>query len=256
VKLRVVIADDEPPALAKLKKGLLAIQGIEIVAEATDGKAASEAIRSLRPDIAILDIKMPRMDGLTIVRSLTDPPKIVFVTAYAVHGASAFECQAADYLLKPYTAVRLQSVISRLKEQLKLERLSQWIRGEVQVTSDPQDERRLVLKSGSEISIVAADDVECAIAEGNYLHVMTPARKYFVRGVLAGLDEMLAGMPFIRVHRSATVNTSKIQLISLADRELKTISGFRVPISRARLDSLIDVVKELGFPVIGIRNRE
>jgi two-component system LytT family response regulator len=256
MKIRALIAEDELPALTKLHNILLAIPEIEIIGEAQDGRSAAELIRSSRPDVAFVDIRMPGVDGLSVVKSLEDPPKIVFVTAHSAHAVSAFEYHAYDYLLKPYTAKRVESLIARLKEQLKLEHLAEWIRGEAQVAPAPGDaqELRLVLKLGSEIVILVAREIECALTEGNYLHLMTADRKFFVRGVLSDLDGMLRGQTFVRVHRSAIVNMSRIKSISQNAREVLTISGFRLPISRARIQSVIEAVPDLGLPTLGARH--
>lgn len=256
MKIRVLIAEDEVLALTKLHNILQAIPDIEIIGEAQDGRSASEQIRISRPDVAFLDIRMPGLDGLSVVKSLEYPPKIVFVTAYSVHAVSAFEHQAYDYLLKPYTAKRVDNVMARLKEQLKLERLAEWIRGEAQVAPAPSgdQELRLVLKLGSEIVILSSREIECAITEGNYLHLMTARRKFFVRGVLSELDGMLRGEMFVRVHRSALVNLSRIRSISQDAREVLTISGFRLPISRARIQSVVEALPDLGFPILGARH--
>ena len=255
MRIRAVIADDEPPALAKLRRMLAATGEVEILAEAADGAAAVQAIQALRPDVAFLDIRMPERDGIAAVKALQDPPQIVFVTAYSEHAVSAFEHQAVDYLLKPYTSARIQVVVERVRERLKLQRLAEWVRGEVQVAPAPvAGDRRLLLKVGSEIEIVAAADIECVMAEGNYLHVMTLQRKFFVRGVLTSFDEMVEGLPFLRVHRSATVNTGRIKSVSVAERELVTASGFRLPISRARMQLLLQTVEALGLPNLGARS--
>jgi DNA-binding LytR/AlgR family response regulator len=256
MKIRALIAEDELPALTKLHNILLAIPEIEIIGEAQDGRSASELIRSSRPDVAFLDIRMPGVDGLSVVKSLEYPPKIVFVTAHSAHAVSAFEHQAYDYLLKPYTAKRVDSLIARLREQLKLERLAEWIRGEAQVAPAPSGDRelRLVLKLGSEIVFLNTREIECAITEGNYLHLMTARRKFFVRGVLSDLDRMLRGQMFVRVHRSAIVNLSRIRSISHDAREVLTINGFRLPISRARMQSVIEAVPDLGLPTLGARH--
>lgn len=255
MRIRVVIADDEGPALAKLQNILRRLDSVEIVGEASSGQAAVDVIRTSRPDVAFLDIRMPQGDGLSVVSSLPDPPEIVFVTAYSRHALAAFECQAFDYLLKPYTAARVESVIARLEEKLKVERLAEFVRGEVQVAPEPAPlaGNRLILKTGSEMTIIAVADVECALAEGNYLHIMTSKRKFFVRGVLSSLDHILQGEAFLRIHRSAIVNASRIASISLASRVLMTASGFKLPISRARIDALLAAVKSLNIPILGTR---
>jgi two-component system LytT family response regulator len=255
MKIRALIADDEAPALAKLRKSLATSSQVEIVGEAGDGLSAASMIRELRPDVAFLDIRMPGNDGLSAVNGLSDPPLIVFVTAYSEHAASAFACRAVDYLLKPYGPARISEVLGRVQERLRMQRLAEWVRGESQIAPQPAplETNRLVLKLGSELQFVPLTDIECAIAEGNYLHVMTIARKFFVRGVLAALDAIVEEHAFLRVHRSATVNLRRIRALSLDNRELFTTSGFRVPISRSRLSSLLQAIDALGLPTLGDR---
>ena len=254
MNLRVVIAEDEAPALHKLRRMLAAIPNLSVVGEARDGQAAAELIRSLRPDAAFLDIRMPLADGVSVVKSLPVPPKIVFVTAHAAYAATAFEVQAADYLLKPYTAERLTALVERLREQLRLERLGEWMRDGQQVAPDAAaGGHRLALKMGQEIVLVPTAAIECILAEGNYLHILTAKRKFFVRGVLAALEAGLQETAFFRTHRSSTVNLSQLVSVNLQTREATTRSGYRVPISRSRGPALVAQIRNLGVAIVGER---
>src|SRR5690349_12546042 len=137
MNLRVVIAEDELPAMAKLRRLLSTIPEVEVIGEARTARSATELIRTFRPDIAFMDIKMPGGDGLTALTGLADPPKIVFVTAYPQHAAAAFERRASDYILKPYTSERLQQVIEQVRAQVRLERFGELLRGESKVAQFP-----------------------------------------------------------------------------------------------------------------------
>lgn len=118
--LRIVIADDEAPARERLR-GLLARAGsAEVIAEAANGRAAIEAIERSQPDVAILDIQMPDIDGLRVLESLDDPPAVIFSTAYEHHALRAFDLDAVDYLLKPYSADRLRRALDRARRHLAM----------------------------------------------------------------------------------------------------------------------------------------
>jgi len=256
MKVRAVIEEDELPALEKLRTVLEALPGVEVLGVAQDGQRAAELIRELRPDVAFLDIRMPKVSGLSVVASLKDPPEIVFVTAYSKHAVAAFELRAFDYLLKPYTSERVQSVVERLQEHLKLVRLAEVVKSGTHITSTEQggEGGRLLLKSGNEMVIVEIKDVECAIAEANYVHIMTTGRKFFLRGVLSELESMLPQGAFMRTHRSAIANINLVKSLLLEDRELVTVSGFRVPVSGSRIDQVLDALKSAGLPMFGQRN--
>lgn len=255
MKLTVVIAEDEEPALLKLRRLLQEIPQVSIVGEARDGKTALELLRERRPDAVFLDIKMPEADGLAVAQALPCPPKIVFVTAHANFAASAFACQAADYLLKPYSAERLQAVVARLRQQIRLERMAEWMREGQQVAAevDQHGARRLALKMGPEIAFVPARAIECILAEGNYLHVLTAQRKYFVRGVLGAVERALGDCAFFRTHRSCALNLEHVASLSSDTHAAITTSGYRVAVSRSRLAALVEALKQRHSPLIGER---
>ena len=112
---KVLIVDDEAPARERLQRMLLNIEGIEVIGEAEDGLQAIEQIERLRPDLVLLDIQMPGLDGFGVLDALQDPPPIIFVTAYDEYALRAFEVSALDYLLKPYGQDRLEAAVSRAR---------------------------------------------------------------------------------------------------------------------------------------------
>lgn len=106
--MRTLVVDDEAPARERLVRLLADVEGVELVGEAADGRQAVELIEHLRPDLVLLDIQMPGLDGFEVIEALEDPPPIIFVTAYDEYALRAFEVHALDYLLKPYSRARLE----------------------------------------------------------------------------------------------------------------------------------------------------
>jgi two-component system LytT family response regulator len=255
MKLTAVIAEDEEPARTKLRTILSAMPNLTIVGEAADGDTARQVLTRTRPDIAFVDITMPKLDGLSVVQSLPDPPKVVFVTAHPQFAASAFTCQAADYLLKPYTADRLRAVVERIRRQLEVERVAQWFRDGRELAPHPGGDGppRIALKVRQQLLFVPIGAIECVVAEGNYLHVLTADRKFFVRGVLSSFEDAVPPHVFFRTHRSSVVHIDHVVSLSIKDGEAATTSGYRVPVSRARAGALLDGLKSRGIPWLGTR---
>ncbi|MCC7391964.1 response regulator [Candidatus Sumerlaeota bacterium] len=120
MKIRLLIVDDEPLARERARRLLDRAQDIDIVGECANGTEAFAAIEKLQPDVVLLDINMPGLDGLRLVEALDDPPAIIFATAHDHHAVQAFELEAADYLLKPFSAERLKRALDRVRQQFAL----------------------------------------------------------------------------------------------------------------------------------------
>lgn len=190
--LRVLVADDEAPARRKLVRMLAALEGIDLVGEAPDGAAARQALASLQPDVALLDIDMPGLNGLEVARATPPPTQIVFVTAHAQHALQAFELHACDYLLKPYDQARLQDVIAHARER---------------VAATPQ---RLDIDSGNRRVFIALDALDWAQAARNYVEIHTEGKTLLTRSTLDAFAARLSPGSFIRINRSVLVRQSAI----------------------------------------------
>ena len=209
---RALIADDEPALLAHLESALAsAWPELEIVATAANGREALEAARAHKPEIAFLDIRMPGLSGLDVAAQLPADLRVVFVTAYDEYAVDAFEAAAADYLLKPVTAERLQQTVQRLKGAPSIDQaaLSQLI----SQLADPDPPTLTWLRAGygDTTQLVAVDDVIYFEADHKYTNVITRDRTYVLRTPIKALEEQLDGSQFWRVHRSTIVNVSAIE---------------------------------------------
>lgn len=217
--LRTLIVDDEPIARKILREELGSFDDVEITGEADNGALALEKISADHPDLVLLDLQMPVMGGLEVVRNLkhgTHMPVIVIVTAYDKYALQAFEAGAIDYLLKPVGGERLTEAVERAKrltEREAAERLAQ-----LQEIADrgaiPQP-RRIVGRIGEEYFLLSADEIYAFQADGDIVWIITAKKKYFATQTLKVLDQRLKNTSFRRIHRSALVNVDHVRKMSV-----------------------------------------
>jgi two-component system, LytTR family, response regulator len=216
--VRVLIADDEPPARAKVRRFLSADPEVEVVGEAGSGPEAVEAIQRLRPDLVFLDIQMPGADGFGVLAALEAGtlPHVVFVTAYDEYALRAFEVHAVDYLLKPFDADRFRTALDRAKERVRARPPADDLEGRIrralaEARTPPAYLDRVLVRTGSRAVFLRTDEIDWLEAEENYVRLHAGRESYLVRGTLAGLEERLDPAKFIRVHRSHIVNLASIR---------------------------------------------
>jgi two-component system LytT family response regulator len=217
VSARVLIVDDEAPARRKLRAQLVTEAGIEIVGEAGSGPEAVDAIRTLRPDLVFLDVQMPGMNGFEVLEAVgaEGMPVVVFVTAYDEFALEAFEVQAVDYLLKPFSKERFDRALERA-----LRALEHREDGRVQVRSllekvlaGRRPLRRLVVRTGERMLLVGLHEVLHLEADGNYVKVHTASGVHLLRETLTALEGRLDPERFARIHRGEIVNLDAVKEI-------------------------------------------
>jgi len=218
MNLKTLIVDDEPIARKVLREELESIAGIEIVGEAEDGATALRKIGQQHPDLVLLDLQMPAMGGLEVVRRLKHGkhlPVIVVVTAYDEHALKAFEAGAIDYLLKPVRQERLSEAVERARRvtgRQASERIAQ-----LQEIGDPaagQRTRRIVGKIGEEYFLLGTDEIYAFQAEGDLVWIVTAKRKYLAAQTLKVLEQRLKNTNFRRIHRNALINVEHVRKMS------------------------------------------
>ena len=229
--LRTLIVDDEPIARKVLREELASFQDIEIIGEADNGVLALERIYVDHPDLVLLDLQMPEMGGLEVVRNLKRTkhvPAIVIVTAYDKYALQAFEAGAIDYLLKPVGGERLAEAVERAKrltEREAAERLAHL----QEITDKPAvlQARRIVGKVGEEYFLLSADEIYAFQADGEIVWIITAKKKYLATQTLKVLEQRLQNTSFRRIHRSAMVNVDHVRKMSAlsSQRWLITLSN-------------------------------
>lgn len=217
MKIRILIVDDEPLARERVKRFLADERDIEIIAECTDGCEAVEAIRELKPDLVLLDVQIPELDGFGVLEQIgtQDLPIIIFITAYDTHALKAFDFHALDYLLKPFNRERFRRAVERARIRLQtvnpgstdnqiaalLER----------VTAHRKYLDRIMVKTSGRIFFVRVAEIKWISAEGNYLRLHVGNEAHLLRETMNNLSARLDPQKFIRIHRSTLVNLDTIK---------------------------------------------
>ncbi|HEY0969933.1 MAG TPA: LytTR family DNA-binding domain-containing protein [Gemmatimonadales bacterium] len=258
--LRVVIADDELLARQRLEDLLRHERDVDIVATASDGPSAVEAIRAQRPDLVFLDVQMPGLTGPEVVRAVgvEEMPVTVFVTAYDDFAVQAFELAALDYLVKPFDDERFEQAFRRARRTVELaevdrlrDRLLAVLQGSGAPPAAPAQAappapaphylERIAVEMRGQVKVVPVDQVLFVTASGPYAELHTAERTYIIRERMQELEERLDPSRFIRVHRSAIVRLDLIESIirgAGGDYAVKLRGGARVKVSRGRIEEL------------------
>jgi len=229
--LRTLIVDDEPIARKVLREELEVIDDVEVVAEADNGEKALEKISELKPDLVLLDLQMPVMGGLDVVRRLKSGPHmpvVVIVTAYDKFAIQAFEAGAIDYLLKPVGQERLTEAVGRAKQATRrdtFERIAQL--QEIAAPSTAQRAKKIVGRIGEEYFLLDASEIFAFQADGDMVWIITAKRKFMATQTLKMIQNRLANTTFERIHRNALVNVDHVRKITplSSQRWLITLSN-------------------------------
>lgn len=238
--MRVLIADDEPIARQVLREHIESIPGLEVAGEASTGPETLQRILDLKPDLVLLDLQMPELDGLATARFLrgSRTPAVIFVTAYERHALEAFEVGAVDYVLKPVRRERLERAVEKVRMQAL-------------ATAPPAAPpalalRKIVGRRGTDMYLLDPSEIVAFQAEGELVHIVTASetkagQRYLSDHCLKALEEKLEQPRFRRVHRSTIINTDHIRKISpLSSKRwlLRMSNGFEAVVSKRLAGSI------------------
>jgi len=244
--LRVAIVDDEPLARAVLFEFLSAEANVEVVAQCANGFEAVKAVSELTPDLLLLDVQMPKLDGFEVLDLVGKDVAVVFTTAYDRYALRAFEVHAVDYLLKPISAERLSEALTRVRERLG--------RGEratppdmMAAAAQPREghAHRVLVRDGPRVHVIPVDKVDYVQAQDDYVCFRSEGKDYLKEQTLAETEASLDPAVFVRIHRSYLLNLSRLARMDQDERENRVAvltDGKRLPVSRAgytRLSSLL-----------------
>jgi two-component system response regulator AlgR len=207
--MRVLIVDDEKLARERLRELLNEIGGHNVVGEAMNGNEAVERAAELNPDVVLMDIRMPGMDGLEAAMHLMgmdNPPKVIFTTAYDQHALHAFEVNAVDYLLKPIRKDRLAGALDKAKS-LSLQQLK-----DINDASEsPRARTHISVHLRGNIRLVPVKDILYFMADSKYVTIRTPSEEHLIEDSLVNLEKEFGERMFLRIHRNALVATDFIK---------------------------------------------
>jgi len=259
--LRLLLADDEPLALRRMRLALQAIPNVEVVGAASDGVQAMSAMRSLKPDVVLLDIKMPLADGFEVANAVeaSGGPAVIFVSAFDSYALQAFETSAVDYLLKPVEFERLASALDRARERRaakdagrraqELAAVLEALKKEADEREGPRYEREFWIRDRGRFHRVPVADIERIEAERDYVRLYWEGRTLLHRETMSHLEEKLDPNVMLRVHRSAFVNWKRLSAVRRdANGRLMAVldSGEEVPVSRAYAQRVMLEMKTRG----------
>jgi two-component system LytT family response regulator len=268
--LRVLIVDDEAPARTLLREYLEGVPNVDVAGECKDGFEAVKAVAELDPDLLLLDIQMPKLDGFEVLELIEREIPVVFVTAYDHYSIRAFDVHAVDYLLKPYTKERLLDAIDRARDRVARLRAApkagvgpraghrhaegsnsdETRRGtpalpETATARAVRRERapldRILVRDGSRVFVVPVESVHYIEAQDDYVCIVTKDQRLLKQQTLSELEASLDPRRFVRIHRSYLVNVvclTKIEAVTKDSRAAVLKSGVELPVSRQGYDRL------------------
>ena len=245
--LRVAVVDDEDLARGYLCELLAGHPEIRIVAQCANGFEAVKAIADTSPDLLFLDVQMPKLDGFEVLE-LLDPaqaPVVIFVTAYDQYAMRAFDAQAVDYLLKPFSAERFERALDRARARLGERPALPAIAPPPRTGADhPQ---RIVVKDGTRVHVIPVARLDYVTAEDDYVALHSEGKSYLKQQAIAELEALLDPACFVRIHRSAIVNLERVARIEPYGKESRVAilaDGTRLPVSRTGYARLLEAMDD------------
>jgi two-component system, LytTR family, response regulator len=243
-KLTAVIIDDENLARQIVKKYLEDYNNIEVAADCSNGLEGIKKINELHPDLIFLDIQMPKINGFEMLELLEEPPVIIFTTAYDQYAIKAFEVNAADYLLKPFSKERFDEAVEKAKVFLENKsKQSEQIKNLINHNEERKEYiERIIVKNGSNINIIPVENIIYIEAQDDYVMIYAEGGKYFKQKTMKYLEQHLDPDNFIRIHRSYIAAINEIDKIEQLGKEsylvkLKNITK-PLPVSKTGYENL------------------
>lgn len=216
MKIQCLIADDEPIALEVVERHLQSIPGVEVVHRCTQAMDAFQALVQQPVDVMFLDIEMPGMNGIDFVKSLKNPPEVVFTSAYSHYAVEGFNLDAADYLLKPISRQRMAKAIDKVLERKRLKQKAMEhgiTTAEVQRNGKPY----FFIKTGNGLTRIDLDKTLAIEGWENYVKIVCENKTYVAHNTMKKMESMLSDYNFIRIHKSFIINLNKVQALQDAE---------------------------------------
>ncbi|MBD0254352.1 MAG: response regulator transcription factor [Cytophagales bacterium] len=226
MKIRCLLVDDEPPALAVLRSHIAAVPMLEVVAACHNAIAAFEALQKHPVDLMFLDVKMPQLSGTDFLRSLRNPPKVILTTAHREYALDGYDLDIVDYLLKP---ISLDRFLRAIQKVYRLESNGLVTMPAPRETNHSETDRFLYFRADRKMVKVMVDEILYVESLKDYVRIVTATRQVVAKQTITSLEEMLPEDAFLRIHRSFIVARTKIDSFSPNHVE---VGGKELPIGR------------------------
>lgn len=240
--IKTIIVEDEKLARDLVKDYLGKHQDFEIIGEFEDGFSGLKAINELKPDLVFLDIQMPKLTGFEMLEVLEHNPAIIFTTAYDQFALKAFEHNALDYLLKPYSSQRFDEALGKARDRIQSGGDSKLISKLVEQQDKQEDAiHRVVVKSRSKIHVIPVETITYLEAQDDYVMIYTRESKHLKQKTMKYFENRLPEEDFVRIHRSYIARISEIAQMQLYEKESYIVilkNGIKLPVSKTGLPKL------------------
>ena len=248
MSIRAIIIDDESLARDLIKAYLKNHPEIEVIKECGDGFEGLKAIQEEKPDMIFLDVQMPKITGFELLELLESPPVVIFSTAFDQYAIKAFEMNATDYLLKPYSDTRFSEAVQKAIQKVGN---SQVVKKEIENLQETRSENeeeldRIVVKTGNKIQILPLDSISHFEAQDDYVAIHSEKGKFLKLMRMKHLESNLGEHDFVRIHRSHIVSVKQIEKLELYEKDsylLTLKTGSKLPVSRSGHSKLKEVLK-------------
>jgi two-component system LytT family response regulator len=243
---KAVIVDDEPPARDIINAYLGVFPQIEVVAQCANGFEALKAVQDFCPDIMFLDVQMPKITGIELMEVMDNPPAVVFTTAYDEYAIKAFEMNAVDYLLKPFSTDRFHKAVDKVLARLLNNTAKETISLQLPENTESPFLTRIVVKNGINIKVIPIDEVLFIEANEDYVMVHAASGHYMKSQTMGFFESQLPANKFVRIHRSTIVNVDRIERFEAYDKEtyLAIIApNHKLKVSRSGYKKLKETLK-------------
>ncbi|HTS78728.1 MAG TPA: protein kinase [Bryobacteraceae bacterium] len=251
--IRAVIVDDEELARHLLREYLSQAGGVEVVAECANGFEAVKAVAERKPDLVFLDVQMPKLDGFEVLELIDPGVSVIFVTAYDQYAMRAFDANAVDYLLKPFSADRFKKALERVRQRLgsPTPAVPKIAAAELSAAARPPEQKleRIVVKDGTKVHIIPIDRLDYVEAQDDYIALHSEKKNYLKQQTISSIEAQLDTKKFVRIHRSYIVNLERIARIEPYTKDSRVAvltDGSQLPVSRSGHAKLKSLLGEVG----------
>ena len=243
--LRVIVVDDEALARTLLRELLAAHQDVEIIAECGNGFEAVKAVTEKKPDLLLLDIQMPKLDGFDVLELIGSDVPVIFVTAYDQYAIKAFQVHAVDYLLKPFGAERLAEALARARARIAAHEMlpAKALVAEARAARSPLE--RILIRDKADVHVIPVAKIDYFESQDDYVSLKVGGRQLLKEQTLAELEPLLDPNRFVRIHRRYLLNVARLVRIeqSATDSRIAILhDGTELPISRSGYAKLREIL--------------